>query len=113
MSVLLPSGTFTVRWRVSVRDSHGTPVIGPPVDQWVGPGRVRDNGNGVDIALDPAAWPAARVIAERVTELVGPDVDGVPRVWTLQDAQSSLRKGLTPQLDGLSYVQAFGQRSDL
>jgi hypothetical protein len=114
VSVLLATGTYQVQLRPTTRDAHGQPVPGDPVTVATVAGRVRTNGEGVDLALDPGAWPlvdVATIGATAEVRVVGPDVDGYGRTWVIRTSQ--LNAGNNLALAGLSYVAAFGVRAEL
>lgn len=114
MSVLLPSGQYEVNRYTTVEDTFGAPSRSPdPTSTVTVDGRVRTSDQGVSVDFDPAAWPVVSVPQGRTDVYVtftGPDTDGSTRTWVIQ--RSSLRKGLDPDLDELSYVEAYAIRDE-
>ena len=114
MTVRLPTGQYTVRRYGTVEDSMGTPSRSvSPTDTITVTGRVRENADGILLALDPEAWPIAEVpdgVPDPVyVTITGPKYkDGPNGAWVIQ--RSSFRKGNTANLDTLSYVEGYASR---
>jgi hypothetical protein len=113
VSVLLPSGDYIINRYATTEDSFGMPARASDTPQTTVTvaGRVRTAAGGVQIALDPAAWPVVSVPDGRTdifVTIIGPDTDGATRTWVIQS--SSLRKGLDSDLDELSYIEASAIR---
>lgn len=114
MSVLLPTGIYTVTRLARALDAHGTWTAGTVETTVTVPGRVRTNADGVMLALDPGAWPAVNVPVTQsdryFVKVSGPDVGGNLQQWVVRS--SSFRKGIDAQLDSLSYVECYAERDE-
>lgn len=112
MTVQLPGGVYTVIVKGEAEGGQGTRRPGQVLVQVTGvPGRVRTNAQGVDIALDPVAWPAVRAPRDdAVVELRGPDVDGTLQTWVVRRAQ--FRSGNLAVLKPLEYVSVYAELRD-